>query len=78
VKFRAFQTHTVKDPKGHYISVKGTEARNGPFKFKSKTMWDIMGWTKDGAEVVFAFSTWQIVSVKDKKAVQPTPELGRS
>ena len=64
MKFRAIQTHTVKDDKGHFISVQGTEARNGPFEFLSRTRWDIMGLTKDGIKVVFAFAVWQIIKVE--------------
>lgn len=71
MKFRAIQTHTVKGTDGHVVSVKGTEARNGPFEMLKQTRYELIGLSINGLKMNFPFSTWQIVKVKE--AIQPEP-----
>ncbi len=64
MKFRAIQTHTVKGTDGHFVSVKGTEARNGPFEFLKQMRYELTGISIDGLVMQFDFATWQIIFEK--------------
>ena len=64
MKFRAIQTHTAKDSKGHFVSVQGIEARNGPFEMCKKRTKDIIGRDVNGDLWQFYYYQWQILLVQ--------------
>jgi len=63
MKFTAIQNHTSKTVEGHFITVKGAEARLGPFEMTKRTQRRIDGKDKNGGLWQFFYAQWQIVFV---------------